>query len=147
MDFTKRFTEVVVVLDHDEPDIFTPAAVTGAYVSLANYHRAVLFLHVGDMVATATLDASIRQAQDATGTGVKAITGKAITQLTQAGGDGNQIVVIELRTEELDIANGFEHISYLLTVGVANVEMAATLFGIVARFKPVPTTQYDEIVD
>ena len=80
-------------------------------------------------------------------TGVKAITGKAATQLTQAGGDGNELVCIELRTEELDIANGFEHVSVRVTIANANVEYAVVLFGAVPRYLPVATTNWSEIVD
>jgi hypothetical protein len=115
-------------------------------VSLANYHRAVLVIDVGDMVATATLDAGIQQATTTGGAGVKAISGKTITQLTQAGGDGNDLVAIELRTEELDVTNGFDCIRFYVTVGTANVEYSAILYGGVTRFSPTATTNWTEVV-
>ena len=147
MDFTKRLSEQMYPLDNDPPDSVAAGTVTGAYVSMKNYDRAWLVLHVGDMQATATLDCKLRQAKDSSGTSVKDVSGKAITQLTQAGGDGDQVVVIELRAEELDVNGGFEHVNYVITVANAAVELGAILFGAVTHYEPVPTTNYEEIVD
>lgn len=144
--YTERFSEGHYPLVSYNSDSQGIATVNSAWVSLASYHRAVLVINVGDMVATATLDVSLRQASDGTGTGTKAITGKAITQLTQAGGDGNQILVIELQTEELDVDGGFENVGVRHVVAAAAVEMGWTLFGIQPRYAPVPTTNYAEII-
>jgi hypothetical protein len=113
---------------------------------MENYHRAWLLLNLGTMGAAATVDADIRQAQDVAGTGAKAIAGKAITQLTQAGGDANSLVCIELQTEELDVDNGFEFIQFRVTIAVADCVYGAELFGTISRYKPVPVTNWAEIV-
>jgi len=148
MSYTERFTEQYAILDEHDPRTRQVATHVSSWVSLANYHRALLHLKVGDLGALATLDAGIQQASDSTGTGAKAITGKTITQLTQAGGDGpNYDAVIELRTEELDVTNGFEHVRFYVTIAVADCTYAATLFGDTSRFKPVSTSGYDEVVD
>lgn len=147
MSFTRRFSEWAYPLYSFNADSQGAGTITGTSVSLANYHRAVLFVDVGDMGSGATLDVQIQQAQDSAGTGAKAITGKAATQLTQAGGDGNQVLCIELRTEELDIANGFEHVRALAVVATQAVELGLHLFGIEPRYMPVPTTNWSEIVD
>lgn len=147
IDFTNRMSELMTPLAFFNADSQGAGTVNGTSVSLANYHRAFLVVDVGDMAGTATLDVSLQQAQDTAGTGAKAITGKAITQLTQAGGDGNEIVCIELRTEELDIANGFDCARYSFTVANAAVELSAILYGACPRYMPVPTTNWSEIVD
>lgn len=147
MEFTQRFSEGAYPLAAEHADSIGAGTSYTSYVSLKNYHRAVAVIDVGDMASNATADFSIVQAQDSSGTGVKAITGKAATQLTQAGGDGNEIIVIELRGEELDIANGFEHVAIKMIIGVDAVELSAILYGIEPRFKPVPTTNWSEIVD
>lgn len=144
MAYTERFSEVNEVLAHVPADSET-VEVNSGWVLMENYHRAVCLIGVGDMVATATFDADLEQAQDSIGTGVKAISGKSITQLTQAGGDGNQVLMIELRTEELD--PGFEYINLELTPATAAVEFSAYIFGTVSRYKPVPTTNVAEIID
>jgi hypothetical protein len=146
MAYTERFSEDNEVLGHIPADSET-TAVTSGWLLMENHHRAVALISVGDMVATATLDATLTQAQDSIGTGAKAITGKAITQLTQAGGDSNKVVMIELRSEELDVSNGFEYILLTITPAVAAVEFAAFVLGTVSRYKPVSTTNVEEIVD
>lgn len=147
MAFTKRFSEVCYPLDSFHADSQAAGTVSGTKVSLENYHRAVLVVDVGDMAAGATFDASIKQSDDAAGTTTKAITGKAITQLTQAGGDGNEIVCIELRTEELDVSGGFDYVYFEAVVATNAVEFSAVLYGIEPRYAPVPTTNWSEIVD
>ena len=153
MSYTQRFSEGFNPILEENADSIAIGTHDSAYASLQNYHRAVLVLDVGDMAALATLDVQIRQAQDATGTGVKTIgdkagTGtKAITQLTQAGGDGNQTICIELQTEELDVDNNFEHVGVRAVVAGNTVEYSWRLYAFEPRFMPVPTTTWDEIID
>lgn len=146
MAYTERWSEVNEVLAHIPADSET-VEVNSGYVYMGTKHRGVILISVGDMAAGATLDADLEQAQDAAGTGAKAITGKSITQLTQAGGDGNQVVIIELRSEELDPDNGFEYINLEITPAVGAVEFAAFILGTVPRYKAVSTTNVAEIVD
>lgn len=153
MSYTQRYSEVTNPLLAEHADSMGAATYDSAWASLQNYHRAVLVLNVGDMAAGATLAVQVRQAQDAAGTGAKAIlnkagtANKAITTLTQAGGDGDQLLCIELQTEELDVENNFEHVGVRAVVGVAAVEYGWELLAFEPRFAPVPTTNWDEIVD
>ncbi len=147
MSYTERFTETHVILAQEPPDSLGIATVNSAWISFANIHRATLVLQVGDMVPTSTLDALLQQASDSTGTGVKAIAGKAITQLTQAGGDGNQAVAIELKSIELDVAGGFEFVRVQTTVAAAASEVGWILYGVINRFVPVSQTLWTEVVD
>lgn len=147
MAYTNRFTEDNALLAQHDPRTRQVATHTSAWVLMKNYHRGFFELQLGDMGAAATVDADLQQAQDAVGTGVKAITGKAITQLTQAGGDGvDDVAGIELQSEELDVDNGFEFVRFRVIIGVADCTYSATFKGCVSRYKPVPTTLYTEIV-
>ncbi len=143
--YTVRFSERNEFLAHLPADSET-TEVNTAWVSLANYHRAVILVSVGDMAASSTLDIDIEQATDSGGTGVKNITGKSITQLTQAGTDSNKIVIIEIQSEELDVASDFDHIRVEVTPAVGAVEFAVFVLGFEPRFAPVSTTAIDEIV-
>jgi len=147
MAYTNHVSEDMYPLVSEFADSITVAAHTSAYVSLANYHRAWLYLNIGEMGQTATLDVSFLQATTTAGAGTKAfVPAKAITQLTQAAGDGDQLVCVEIQTSELDVDGGFDCIAVLLTVGVATIELAWSLFGVISRFKEVPTTNWEEIV-
>lgn len=144
--YTEQFTEVHYPLAYAHPDSYAAGTYTGTWVSLATYHRAVLVLNVGDMAVGATLDVSIRQATTTAGAGAKAITAKSITQLTQAGGDGDDLVCIELRTEELDVPNAFDCVSVRVVVAGAAVEYSYILYGIIPRFAPTGITNWTEVV-
>jgi len=147
MAYTNRVSEDMYPLVSEYADSITAAAHTSAYVSLASYHRAWLYLNIGEMQAASTLDVSFLQATDTAGTGSKAfVPAKAITQLTQAAGDGNQLVCVEIQTSELDVDGAFDCIAVLLTAGVDTIELAWSLFGCVTRFKETPTTNWEEIV-
>lgn len=145
--YTARFTEQVAFLDKLDPDSYAAAVYDTGFNSLRDYHRAAIVLLVGDMTQGATLDMDIEQATTTAGAGIKAITGKSITQLTQAGGDSNTTVVVELRTEELDVDNAFDCINAEVTVGTAAVEFALLILGLEPRYPPVPTTNLEEVVD
>jgi len=146
MAYTNRVSEELVPLVTHYPLTRQVASHVSDWVLLENYHRAWLFLTMGAMGVNATLTAKLQQASDATGTGVKDITGKALTSLTQAGADDNSLACIELQTEELDVDGGFEYVRFMVTIAVADVSYGATLFGTNSRYKPVPTTAYDEVV-
>lgn len=144
--YTQMFSEGFEPLANEFADALGAGTVDSAWVSMAVYHRGGLLLNVGDMAQGSTLDVSIRQATTAAGVGAKAIAAKAITQLTQAGGDGNDILFIELRSEELDVANNFDFISVRRVIANANVELGWTLLGFISRFKPTPGTNWTEVV-
>ena len=149
MSYTERFTENVCLLYNLAPiSVASGAEVFTSYVSLQNYHRAVIIIHTGVMAGTSTIDAVVHQAVDTAGSGTPKHldTSKAITQLTQAGGDSNKDVAIEVQTEELDVDGGFDCIALGYTVGAAASIMSIEIYGLEPRFKPVPTTAWDEIV-
>ena len=110
-----------------DPDLYIAGTVTGAWVSVADFTEAAAICLVGAMGIGATFDAKIQQAQDAAGTGAKDIAGAAAAQLTEAGGDGDQIVTIPVRASALDIANGFTHVRLSVTTAVADVDYGAVL--------------------
>lgn len=145
-DFTERVSEVMVPLVVTEADDFFAGTYTSAYVSMANYHRGWLYLSVGEMTALSTLDVLLLEATSAAGAGAVAIAGKAITQLTQAGGDGDQHICIELRNEELQVTAGFSFVAVRHTVANANVELAYCFFGVLPRFQPGVATGWAEVV-
>lgn len=141
---TERFTQghhVTMI----EPDAYTANTYTTGWLSMAEYHAAVLLVLAGTLGSSATLDAKIEQAKDSAGAGAKDITGKGITQLTQAGTDSDKMVAVELLAEELDTANKYDHIRGSLTVGTATSDAGLLLIRREPRFRPVPLTGWDEI--
>jgi hypothetical protein len=146
MAYTNRFSEEVIPLAVHYPATRQVATHVSDWVLMSKYHRAFLYLAVGAMGGSSTVNAKLQQATSSAGAGAKDITGKAIEALTGAGSDGDSLAGIELQTEELDVNGGFKWVRFSVTVGVADVTYGATLFGLHGRYEPVPVTAYDEIV-
>jgi hypothetical protein len=101
------------------------SAVLSDYIDASKFENFMAVVSVGALGNGATVDAKLRQATDSSGTGVKDITGKAATQLTDAGTDDNKQVIINVSASELDIANSFTHIVLSVT-GSAKTAAVAT---------------------
>jgi hypothetical protein len=130
-----KLNERIAILATLDPASVAASTVVSAWVSLANFHSLAAMIQTGVMGASATIDAKLRQATDSSGTGAKDITGKAITQIVKASGDNVQ-ASIEVRGEDLDVANGFAYVALSVTVGTAASILAAQLIGANARFLP-----------
>lgn len=130
-----------------DPDAYAANTYTTAWVDMGEYNAILATVFAGDLGSSATLDAKLEQATDSSGTGAKDISGKAITQLTQAGTDSNKQAMINLRDDELDVANAFTHARLSVTVGTATSDMNATVQGFYARYTPANLASVDEVVE
>ena len=126
-------SELLSILATIDPVSQGAGSVTSGWVNVANFHSFLAVVQTGVMGASATLDAKIQQAQDNTGTGVKDVTGKAITQIVKATGDNKQ-AFINLRPEDVDNINGFGFVRVSLTVGVAASIVSGQLIGLNPRY-------------
>lgn len=141
-------SERFAVVGNIDPDAYAAGTVTTGWVAAKNFHSFLALIQVGDMVATSVVDAKVQQATDAAGTGAKDVTGSAIAQLTQAGGDDNKQALINVRTEDLDVDGEFAFIRLSVTIGVAGSDLGAVLFGVDPRNGPASdfdATTVDEI--
>lgn len=131
-----------------DPDVTAAGTVTSGWVSLALYEAAQAVVLAGTLGTSATVDAKLQQASDSSGTGVKDITGKAITQLTEAGTDSDKQAIINIRSDELDVANGFTHFRLSITVAVATSDIGGFVLGHYARYQPAADiSTVDEVVE
>lgn len=105
--------------------------VTTGWVPVASFDSIIALLQSGALGTNATLDAKIQQAKDASGTGAKDVTGKAITQWLQATADkSNKQAFVNVRVADLDVANSFTHVRLSVTVAVAASLISGALLGI-----------------
>ena len=144
-DYTERFSEVAAYLGGIDPASYTTEQNTG-YVSLANYHRAVIIIHAG--VLQDTIDVDVEAAQDTAGTGPGSFDAASKDITLTLTTDNDTVSVIEIRTEELDIAGGDDCINLEMTPGGQNGSIfGAQIWGLVPRFAPVATTNLDSVTD
>jgi len=130
-----------------DPDVLTAAAHSSDYVDMSKVYSIMAIVLAGELGSSATLDAKLQQATDSSGTSAKDISGKAITQLTQAGTDADKQAIINCRADELDTANGFTHVKLVITVGTASSDGAGLIIGTDARHEPAADlASVDEVV-
>jgi hypothetical protein len=110
--------------------------------------QSILFtLLVGALATSATVDAKVEEAKDASGTSPQDIAGKAITQLTEAGSDDNKQVQINVHQSELDVADGYTHVRLTVTPAVDAALIAATAHAFDSRYQPAAdAATVDEVV-
>lgn len=131
-----------------DPDAYGASTVTSGWVSMVTFGAIQAIVMAGTLGSSATLDAKLEQASDGSGTGAKDITGKAITQLTQAGTDSDKQAIINCRADELDVDNGFTHVRLSMTVGTATSDAGGLVLGHFARYAPAADiAAVDEVVD
>lgn len=109
-------------------------AKSSSYVSIAKFHKIGALIHVGAITSGGTVNAKLEQASSSGGTGVKDITGKAITQLADT--ESNKQYWINLDPSELDLANGFTFVRLTITPATQASLIAGSLFGFDPRFAP-----------
>lgn len=133
---------VVGVID---PDLNTAGTVTTGWVAAADFANFLAIIMAGALGTSATLDAKIEEAQDGSGTGAQDLSGKAITQLTDAGSDSDKQALINIAAS--DLSDTFTHIRLSMTVATASSDSAGLLLGFDARYEPAADlASVDEIV-
>lgn len=142
-------SDQAAVLATIDPDAYTADTYVSDYVDMSMVQSIMAVLMVGTLGTSATVDAKLVQATDSSGTGVKDITGKAITQLTQAGTDADKQAIINCFASELDINNSFTHVALSVTTATAACDLGAVVLGFAPRYAPASDNDLasvDEIV-
>jgi len=124
----------VAVLAAIDPDATSPSTVATSWIPAVNFYAMMAVIAVGTLGTSATVDAKFEQATDGSGTGVKDITGKAITQLTQADtDDSDKQAIINLFADDLDTNDGFTHVRLSITVAEAASDVGGFVLGLDPR--------------
>lgn len=140
-------SDQVALLAVLDPVSQAAATVTTDWVSLVDVDAILAVIQTGVLGAGATIDAKLREATSSAGAGAQDITGKAITQLVKANNDDNQ-VMINCRSDELSVEDGFTHVQLSITVGVAASLISAVILGFYGRYQPVDhVASVVEVVD
>lgn len=140
-----KLHEVVSLLDAIDPISQGAGTVTTGWVSVRNFQALMAVIGTGVLGASATVDAKLQQAKDTSGTSAKDITGKAITQIVKASGDGKQ-ALISCLAAELDVEGGFCCVRISLTVGTAASLVQAQLWGGNSRYEPASAHNSADVV-
>lgn len=124
--------DIIATID---PDAYSANTYTSDVFDMSKYERVIAIVMAGDLGSSATLDAKLQHGAASNLSDAEDITGKAITQLTQAGTDSDKQAVIELRPDEmkgaaLSFKSGTTRYARLsMTVGVAASDCGAIVLG------------------
>jgi hypothetical protein len=129
------------------PQSATTVQSTG-YVDMGLFEGGILAtVIVGALGSGTTVDAKLQQATSAAGAGVKDVTGKLATQLTQAGTDDNKQIEINCRQDDLDVTNSFRWVRLTVTPATSTALICGMIRGFGARYGPAAdVTTVDEVV-
>tara|TARA_R110000824_G_scaffold89623_8_gene219579 strand:+ start:150 stop:593 length:444 start_codon:yes stop_codon:yes gene_type:complete len=139
-------TERAAIVGVIDPDIHTAAAYDSDEVDMSLWGSIQATVMAGTLGSSATLDFKLQSATSSGGS-FSDVTGKAITQLTQAGTDSDKQAVINLRGDELTA--GHRYVKAVMTVGTATSDGGAIILGFDARHAPASDNDLasvDEIV-
>lgn len=132
---TSRPSQNVAIMGKIAPVSQAAGTVSTGWIDAGSVLWLAALIQTGVLGASATVDAIFQQATDNSGTGAKAVTGAAITQMVKAT-DDNRESILELRNDALDLANNFRFVRLTLTVGAAASLVSATVLGVSGRIGP-----------
>jgi len=145
---TQRLSENVAVVATIDPDAYSAAAYNSDAVDMANMDRVMFIVQVGTMASTSTVDFKL---QGDTASGFSSpvdLTGKAITQLTEAGADSDKQAIVEVTGDEV-LAQGLRYVRGVMTVATAASDAGVIALGQSLRYQPAENfdlASVDEIV-
>lgn len=132
---TLRPSEMAAIVGAIDPDANGTGDYTTGWIDMGDFAAIMAIVMAGTLGASATLDAKLEQATDASGTDAKDVDGSDITQLVKASNDDDQ-AVIECFAEDLDLEGGFTHVRLSMTVGTASSDSAGIVLGFAPRYAP-----------
>lgn len=109
----------------------------GTAVDTRGYDAVALQVFTGDLSTSATLDVKIQESEDGS-TNWADISGAAIVQMTQAGGDSNKIALVDVRMGGR--ANRRRYVRAVAVVAVANAVFGAHFLLYAAEKRPTVNT-------
>lgn len=138
-------TDRVGILAVIDPDAYTAAVYTSAWVRARYFGRLKATVFAGDLGTSATLDFAVHSSASSNGASPTVVG--SITQLTQAGTDSNKQAIINVECDKL--TEGHEYVAIVMTVGTATSDAGAVLEGFDPRYAPasdIDASTVDEIV-
>jgi len=140
-------TEKLAVLGTIDPDAYGTGTQGSDWMDLSKFRQILFAVMAGALGSSATLDFKVQEATSAAGAGAQDLSGKAITQLTEAGTDSDKQALINVRADEL--SDGYRYVRGVMTIGVATSDAGVLVLGGDATYLPASDfdlASVDEIV-
>lgn len=125
-----KAVELVGLVGAVDPGALTVGTYTSAWAAAKHWEQFVAIVNTGTLGSAAVVNAKLEQATSSGGAGAKDIPGKAISAFTHAGSKSNKQALVNLRTAELDVNDGFQFVRLSLTVTGATSGVSGLLLGV-----------------
>jgi hypothetical protein len=137
-------TDDMALIGVIDADAYTAAAYLTAAIDMSVWERIAVLVAPGDLGTNATLDAKVTESATSGGSYTD-ISGKAITQMTQAGTDmSNKQRWINVRGDEL--TDGMRYVKVSMTVATATSDAALYVFGY-PRYLPAQDVDLSSVTE
>lgn len=145
MEFTRRLSESLAVVACIDPDAYGTGAQSSDTIDMKYHNRVIFIVQAGDLGTNATIDFKVQESAD--GSTWSDLSGKSITQLTQAGTDSDKQAIVEVAADEL--GSGKRYLKGVMTIGTAASDCGMIALADVSRYEPgaaYDLASVDEIV-
>jgi hypothetical protein len=146
MGLSARILERYAIVGGIDPDAYGTGAQNSDTIDMKYWRRVAFIVEAGTLASTATLDGLVQGSAASDMSSPSTITGKTITQLTEAGTDSDKYVGIEVTSEEV-MAQGFRYIRFVATLGAAGGDYAVLAIGEPAHYSKDVTANDLSVVD
>jgi len=130
-----NIAETVAIIATIDPDAYGTGDQNTDAIDMRYWREVAFVVMAGDLGSSATLDFVVNGDTASGGSYATAITGKSITQLTQAGTDSDKQVVVRVTAEEV-AAQSLRYIRGTMSIGAASSDCAVVVLGYGARYQP-----------
>lgn len=130
-----NIAEGFYVIGTIDPDANTTGTLTVDVIDMMHWEQVMFVVMAGDLGSSATLDFAVLGDVASGGSFATALTGKAITQLTQAGSDSDKQAIVRVSADEV-AAQSLRYIRGLLTTGTATSDSAVIALGKPRHYAP-----------
>ena len=123
-----RISDNAVVVATIDPDAASANTYTSDVIDMSLWDKVVFYVMMGVMATNSTADFTVKGDTASGGSFTTTITGKAITQFTEAGTDSGKQAVVEVTQAEV-AAQNFRYIRGALVIAAAASDCGVLAIG------------------
>ena len=141
----QKLSEQLAVVACIDPDAYSTGTQGSDSIDMLYHERVMFIVMVGDLGTNGTVDFKVQESAD--GSTWYDLSGKSITQLTDAGTDDDKQAIVEVATSEMTA--GRRYLRGVLTIGTAASDAGVVAIADSSRYQPASDfdlASVDEIV-
>lgn len=142
--WTPNPADVAAVVATVDPDANAAGAHTSDEVDMSKFDNLMWIVQAGELGSSAGLAFKLQESDSSGGTFTD-ITGKAITQLTDAATDSDKQAIVTVRSDEL--ADGNRFVRGIMTITTATSDSAVICLGFFPRHGPASDSDLASVAE